>query len=137
MTRSHKRTSMGPSRSCWNGTASALQLEEITSKGTRVSCVYYLSTKAPIWKKSENVFNDPRIYQNILLIFQKIVAHFLKKYTRCFQKWDVQSVSEKLISFRNLITWSILFSIRVIAFTFGPMPMGNVWFPLLPYLGVK
>ena len=29
---SHKRTSMGPSRSCWNGT-SALQLEEITLKG--------------------------------------------------------------------------------------------------------
>ena len=39
-TRSHKRTSMWPSRSCWNGTTSALQLEEITSKGTRVSCVY-------------------------------------------------------------------------------------------------
>ena len=38
LTRSHKRTSMGGSRSCWNGT---LQLEEITSKGTRVSCVYY------------------------------------------------------------------------------------------------
>ena len=31
---------MGPSRSCWNGT-SPLQPEEITSKGTRVSCVYY------------------------------------------------------------------------------------------------
>ena len=30
-----------PSRSCWNGTTSALQPEEITSKGTRVSCVYY------------------------------------------------------------------------------------------------
>ena len=29
----------GPSRSCWKGT-SALQPEEITSKGTRVSCVY-------------------------------------------------------------------------------------------------
>ena len=28
-------------RSCWNGTISALQLEEITSKGTTVSCVYY------------------------------------------------------------------------------------------------
>ena len=41
LTRSHKRTSMGPSRSCWNGTRSALQPEEITSKGTRVSCVYY------------------------------------------------------------------------------------------------
>ena len=40
LTRSHKRTSMGPSRSCGNGT-SALQSEEITSKATRVSCVYY------------------------------------------------------------------------------------------------
>ena len=36
-----KRTFMGPSRSCWNGTTSALRPEEITSKGTRVSCVYY------------------------------------------------------------------------------------------------
>ena len=26
---------------CWNGTTSALQLEEIISKGTQVSCVYY------------------------------------------------------------------------------------------------
>ena len=41
LTRSHKRTSMGPFRSCWNGTTSALQPEEITLKGTRVSCVYY------------------------------------------------------------------------------------------------
>ena len=40
LTCSHKRTSMGPCRSCWNGT-SALQPKEITSKGTRVSCVYY------------------------------------------------------------------------------------------------
>ena len=41
LTRSHKRTSMGPSRSCWNGRTSVLQPEEISSKGTRVSCVYY------------------------------------------------------------------------------------------------
>ena len=41
LTRSHKRTSMGPSRSCWNGTTSALQPEETTSKGTKFSCVYY------------------------------------------------------------------------------------------------
>ena len=41
LTRSHKRTSMGSSRSCWNGTTSALQPEEITSNETRVSCVYY------------------------------------------------------------------------------------------------
>ena len=40
ITRSHKVTSMGPSRSCWNGTTNALQLE-ITSKGTRISCVSY------------------------------------------------------------------------------------------------
>ena len=41
ITHSYKRTSMRPSRSCWNGTTSALQPEEITLKGTRVSCVYY------------------------------------------------------------------------------------------------
>ena len=40
-TRSHKRTSTGPSRSCLNSTTSALQLEDITSKGNRVSCEYY------------------------------------------------------------------------------------------------
>ena len=34
----HKRFKEG---SCWNGATSALQLEEINSKGTRVSCVYY------------------------------------------------------------------------------------------------
>ena len=39
LTRSHKRTSMGPCRCCWNGTTSALQMEEISSKRTRVSCV--------------------------------------------------------------------------------------------------
>ena len=36
LTRSHKRTSIGPSRNCWNGRTSAWQPEEITSKGTRV-----------------------------------------------------------------------------------------------------
>ena len=41
LTRSQKRTSTEPSRSCWSGTISALQPEEITSKGTRVSCMYY------------------------------------------------------------------------------------------------
>ena len=41
LTRSHKSISTGPSRSCWNGTTSVLQPGEITSKGTRVSCVYY------------------------------------------------------------------------------------------------
>ena len=40
LTRIHKRTSMRPF-SCWNGTTNVLQPEEITLKGTRVSCVYY------------------------------------------------------------------------------------------------
>ena len=40
LTCSHKSISMGPSGNCWNGT-SALQPEENTSKGTRVSCVHY------------------------------------------------------------------------------------------------
>ena len=41
LTCSHKRTSLVPSRNCWNDTTSALQPEEVTSKGTRISCVYY------------------------------------------------------------------------------------------------
>ena len=59
LTRSHKRTFMGPFRSCWNCTTSPLQPGEITSKQTRVSCVY-LSRKVLIRKKSGNIFNDPR-----------------------------------------------------------------------------
>ena len=50
---------MGHSRSCWNGATSALQLEEITSKGTCVMCI--LLIKVPIRKKSGNLFNDPHI----------------------------------------------------------------------------
>ena len=59
LTRSHKRSSMRPSRGCWNGTTSALQPEEITSKGTRVSCVYY-QYKCPYEKKSGNLLKVPR-----------------------------------------------------------------------------
>ena len=56
LTCSHKRTSMGPSRSFWNST-STLQPEEITSKGTSFMCV--LSIKVPIWKKSGNLSHAP------------------------------------------------------------------------------
>ena len=41
LTCSQTRSSMGLSKSFWNGTTSALQPEEITSKGIRVSCVCY------------------------------------------------------------------------------------------------
>ena len=72
-TRTHKRASMGPCRSCWNGTTSALQPEEITSMGTSFMCVP--SIKVPIRKKSGNLFNDPRkIPRNgILSLFAQTV----------------------------------------------------------------
>ena len=57
---------MGPPRSCWNGTTSALQPEEITSKGTRVLCLTI--NKMPIRKKSGNLFNDPRTRVQIICI---------------------------------------------------------------------
>ena len=38
---SHQRTSMGPSGSCWNHITYVWQPKEITSKGTRVLCVWY------------------------------------------------------------------------------------------------
>ena len=52
--------SMELSKSCWNGTTSALQPEENSSKGTRVSCVYS-QLKCPYEKKSGNLFNEPRM----------------------------------------------------------------------------
>ena len=55
---------MWPSRSCWKGIKSALQPEEITSKGTRVSCL--LSIKEPIRKKSGNLSYSPRIIYHIV-----------------------------------------------------------------------
>ena len=51
---------MWTSRICWNGTTSALQPEEITSKGTIVSWGV-LSIKVPIRKKSGNLLNDLRM----------------------------------------------------------------------------
>ena len=59
---------MGPSRSCCNGT-SALQPEEITWKGTRVSCV--LSIKVPIRKKFGNLSYSPRTKQMKVCIGDK------------------------------------------------------------------
>ena len=53
-------SSMGPSKSFWNGTTSALQPGAITSKET-MSFMCVLSIKVPIRKMSGNLFNDPRI----------------------------------------------------------------------------
>ena len=50
---------MGPFRSCWNSTTSALQPEEITSKGVE----FHVCTinKSAIQKKSGNLLNAPCI----------------------------------------------------------------------------
>ena len=69
LTHSHKKTSMGPSRSCRNSTTSALQPEEITSKGTRVSCVYYQ-------KKSGNLLYAPRSLNGWQLVMKYINTLF-------------------------------------------------------------
>ena len=50
LTRSHKRTSMRPSRSCWNGKTSPLQPEEITSKG--IGSYVFTINKSAHTKKS-------------------------------------------------------------------------------------
>ena len=52
LTCSHKRTSMGRSRSCWNGTTKALQPEEITSKGVEfhVCTINKSAHTKKVWK---------------------------------------------------------------------------------------
>ena len=85
LTHSHKRISMGPSKSCWNGTTIALQPEEITSKGTRVSCVYY-QLKCP-YKKSLETYLMILIYiyymiVNVTLSF--MLYTFIRQWTRKF-----------------------------------------------------
>ena len=83
---SHKRTSMGPSRSCCNGTTSALQPEEISSKGTRVSWVYY-QWKCPYEKSLETylmnlvcvyiyIYKEKKTLPNRLLIWPPTKSNF-------------------------------------------------------------
>ena len=81
LTRWHKWTSMWPSWSCWNGTTSALQPEEITSKETRVSCVL-LSIKVPIQKKSGNLSYAPRIYIYIYIYMRVCVYIYIPISTK-------------------------------------------------------
>ena len=98
LTCSHKRTSMVPSRSCWNGTTSALQLEEITSKGTRVSCVV-LSIKAPIQKSLET-------YLIILVSFNRENPGQLKLWT---DLWiDIYQINPYLQNCKWILMWKLL-----------------------------
>ena len=115
LTRSHKRTSMGPSRSCWNGT-SALQ-PEITSKGTRVSCVYF-QLKCPYEKSLE-------IYLMILIYIYNIYIYTTHTHTHTYMyvcTWICAWKVFKITLFINTEQWTmnetlIFFEIVLLAFT--------------------
>ena len=84
---------MGPSRNCWNGTTSALQPEESTSKGDE-SFMCVQSIKVPIRKKSGNLFNDPRIYDYTFLISFENSAKILSKiFDESSESSDVSSIT--------------------------------------------
>ena len=69
LTRSHKRTSMGPSRSCWNGTQVHCSRRRLLRRGLE----FHVCTinKSAHTKKSGNLSNDPRIYIYIYSVTQK------------------------------------------------------------------
>ena len=82
---SHSRTSMWPSRSCWNGTTITLQSDEITSKGTRVSCLYY--QKCPFEKSLETKL--------MILVPTKPTAKYsvpLKSVAVRVKRWSIRNM---------------------------------------------
>ena len=110
LTRSHKWTSLGAPISCWNSTASALQPEEITSKGTRVSCVYY-QKKCPIRKKSVNLFNDPLIYIYIYNIYIYIYLYiYIYIYIYIIKVWRTRHAGHCCRSRDELISDVLLWT---------------------------
>ena len=79
--RSLTRSRMRPYSSYWNGTTSAFQPEQITSKGTRVSCVYY-QQKCPYEKSLETYLMILLLQMLAWLIF---FLHFLSfNFFSCF-----------------------------------------------------
>ena len=138
LTCSHKRTSMGPSRSCWNGTTSALQAEEKTSKGTRAPCVYY-QKKCPYEKNLETylmilVYIYIYIYiyislkENILLTSQQM-THAFFSYTllldrRIISKWGAYRYC-KLAGRSEFKSQKSIFPFYMVV-----IRCGNVWIQL-------
>ena len=100
LTRSHKRTSMRPSRGCWNGTTSALQPEELTSKGIRVSGVYY-QEKCP-YKKSLETYLMILVYIYIYIYIYNQVGFDRKR--EVFSMKEIQS--EPPFPCDYVITWT-------------------------------
>ena len=97
LTRSHKRTSMGHSRSCWNGTTRALQPGEITSKGTRVSRVYY-QQKCPYEKSLET-------YLMILVFFMSSSKRYYNRKDYVGRERDTCLYIKR--SSMNFLNWQL------------------------------
>ena len=76
LTRSHKRISIGPFKSCWNGTTNALQPE-----GARVSCVYH-QWKCPYEKSFETYF--------VLLVYSLSIYIYTYIYIYPKPHWRVR-----------------------------------------------
>ena len=81
LTRSHQRTSMGPSRSCWNGWYNKCIAAGVNYFKGDKSFMCVLSIKVPIRKKSGNLFNDPRT--STLLGNWKSCGHKSDDCTNC------------------------------------------------------
>ena len=90
---------MGPSRSCWNSTTNALQLEEITSKGTSFMCV--LSIKVPIQKSLET-------YLMILIaLYNKIKMFYFAKQKLFIIKLVTLSKCSQFLYVRWLVCFMV------------------------------
>ena len=95
LTHSHKRTSMGPSRSCWNGTTSALQLEELLLKGMEFRV--YTINKSAYTKKSGNLSYAPCIWESFKNFWASPRNKSIAEKFGCGDKLSLLIKLEKLI----------------------------------------
>ena len=84
--RSLKRTSMRPCRSYWNGTTSALQPEEITSKGTIEFHVCTINKSAHTKKSLETylmilVYSSNKHFLHLSYLFVKPIYIYIYTHT--------------------------------------------------------
>ena len=109
LTRSHKKITMGPSKSCWNGTTSASQPGKITSKGTRVSCVFYQ------WKcRYEKSLENYLMIRVFLYMYESLIVYPAVQYdTYMFQCFFVFFVSFSPIFVDFLSAFADEFPIQV------------------------
>ena len=107
LTRSHKRTSIGPSNSCWNDTTGTLQPEEITSKGTTVSCVYY-QWKCPYEKSLE------KYRMHLVCIYICMYVCVCVCETDCYRMSEKQFILEFILLYWPVLNTFFIFLINVI-----------------------